>query len=130
MIDIESKIRALLVKLPDVTAAFGARIYAAHSLPPGYDVSTGPALLFTIRGGSQRYHSQAYDASIQCRVYAATEAAARQASGLLYDAVNDTQARSFAWMRLEDGTLPVLLNEPAAGWPYMLSFYRFQVQNL
>jgi len=130
MIDIEANIRALLSTLPKITAVFGARVYAARSLPPGYRPEAGPGLLFTIRGGGQEFHSQFYRPSIQCRVYAANEAQARNASGKLYDALNDTQARGFAWIRMEDGTLPVLLNEPATGWPYVLSFFSFQVQNL
>lgn len=130
MIDIEATIRKHLAGLASLQAAFGGRIYAGRGLPAGYKTSDGPAVLFSIRGGGQAYHSQLYMPSVQFRVYAATETAARAADRALYDAINDTQARAIAYMRLEDGTMPTLLNEPDTGWPYMLSYYRFHVQNL
>jgi hypothetical protein len=130
MIDIEATIRAYLVTLTDLTAIFGTRIYAARSLPPGYRAEQGAALLMTIRGGGQEYHSQLYLPSVQLRAYAATEEEVRAASMAIYDALNDTKARGFAWIRMEDGTLPVLLNEPGTNWPYMLSYYSIQVLNL
>lgn len=130
MIDIDAKIRALLVSKPAITAIFGNRVYAARSLPVGYMPDQGPALLFNVRGGGQEYSSQAYAPSVQIRVYAATEGAARQASRAVYDAINDVQARGFAYIRMESGTLPTLLDEPVTNWPYVLSYYTFNTLNL
>jgi len=135
MIDIEARIRAHLASLAGLQAVFGKpggglRIYAGRNLPSEADVASGPALLIGMRGGGQDFHSQLYVVSVQCRVYAATEAQAPAGERALYDAINDTQARAIAYMRLEDGTMPVLLNDPDTGWPYMLSFYRFHVRNV
>lgn len=130
MIDIEATIRAHLAGLTALTAVYNGRIYAARSLPAGYKPELGPALLFSIRGGGQEYHSQLFMPSIQFRAFAANEKAAREADRALHDAINDTQARAIAYMRMEDGTLPILLDDPDTGWPYILSFYRFHIQNL
>lgn len=130
MLDLEAAIRAHLGSLAALTAVYGNRMYAARSLPPEYRSEDGPGLLFMIRGGGQEFHSQLYKPSVQFRSYAATEREARTAARALYDALNDTQGRGFAWIRLEEGTLPTLLNEPGTNWPFVLSFYRFQIQNL
>ena len=130
MIDIDAKLRELLGKLADVTAVFGERVYIARSLPAGYKVADGPALLAMVRGGSQAYSSQMYWPSVQFRCYAGTEKEARLAGRALYDALNDTQARGCAWIRMEEGTLPVLMNEPGSNWPYMLAFFTLAMQNL
>jgi hypothetical protein len=130
MIDIDAKLRELLGKQTEITAIFGERIYIARSLPAGYKVADGPALLAMVRGGSQAYSSQMYWPSVQFRCYAGTEQAARAAGRALYDALNDTQARGCAWIRMEEGTLPVLMNEPGSNWPYMLAFFTLAMQNL
>ena len=130
MIDIDAKLRDLFGKLTDITAMFGTRIYIARSLPAGYKVADGPALLATVRGGGQGYSSQIYWPSVQMRCYGATEGIARQASQALCDALNDTQARGCAWIRMEDGTLPVLMNDPGTNWPYVLAFFTVAMQNL
>jgi len=109
---------------------FGTRVYIARSLPAGYKVADGAALLAMVRGGGQAYSSQMYWPSVQFRCYAATEGEARAAGRALYDALNDTQARGVAWMRMEEGTLPVLMNEPGTNWPYMLAFFTVAMQNL
>ncbi len=130
MLDIDATIRAHLASLAELTAVFGSRMYMGRSLPPGYKVEQGAALLGMVRGGGQEFHSQLYRPSVQFRVYAATEAEARSAFGALYDALNDTVARGIAYIRQDEGTFPVLLNEPETNWPYILSYFTFQLQNL
>lgn len=130
MIDVEAEVRKLLGTLAGVTAAFGTRVYFGRSLPPGYRVEQGAALLGMLRGGGQEYHSKLWRASVQFRCYAASESAARAAARALYDDLNDTQARGMAYIRMEDGTLPTLLNEPGTNWPYVLSYFVFQAQDL
>jgi hypothetical protein len=135
MVDIDATIRAHLASLPALQAAFsgpgpGIRIFASRNLPAGYSPEKGPALLFSMRGGGQDFSSKLHVSSVQFRAYGADELTARSADRALYDAINDTQARGIAYIRLDDGTLPVLLNEPETGWPYMLSYYRFHIHNL
>ena len=129
MIDHESRIRALMVSLPKITAKFGQRVYAARSLPAGYKPEQGPALLFTTRGGTQLYHSRVLVPSVQMRVYGATEAMVRGATQALYDALNDTKSLDVPYIRMENGTLPTLINEPNVGWPFMLLFFTFHILN-
>lgn len=129
MIDIDATIRAHLVGLPALTAIFGARIYMARALPAGYRVDEGPALLGMVRGGGQEFHSQLYRPSVQFRVYAQTEAEARAAFVGLYNALNDTVARGIPYIRQEDGTMYILLNEPETDWPYILCYFTFQLHN-
>lgn len=130
MIDIEAQARKYVAGLAGVQAVFGTRVYAGRSLPAGYLPSSGPAALMGIRGGGQAFHSNLYMTSMQIRVYAETEAKAREAGRDLYDAINDTQSKVFAYVRLEEGTLPTLLNEPGANWPYVLCYYTFQTRNV
>lgn len=130
MIDIEATIRAHLVTLAGIQAVFGSRVYMARALPPGYRPSDGPALLGMPRGGAQEFHSKLYRVSIQFRVYAETEAKARDAFQKLYAALNDTAARNIPYVRLEEGTMYMLLNEPETDWPYILSFFTFQLHDV
>jgi hypothetical protein len=128
MNDWESIIREYLAGLAGMTERFGQRIYAGRNLPPGYLPSQGEAILFATRGGGMDFSSQVLLPSVQFRIYAETEAKARQAAFDLHDAINDTQARKIAYARMEEGTMPTLLNEPESNWPYMLSFYHFQIR--
>lgn len=130
MVDIDATIRAHLACLPSITAIFGNRIFMARSLPAGYRVSQGPALLGMVRGGSQELHSQLYQQSVQFRLYAKDEATCREAFASLYDALNDTIARGIAYIRQDEGTTYTLLNEPETSWPYILCYFRFQLHNV
>lgn len=129
MIDLEAKIRAYLIARAEITAIFGRRVYASRSLPAGYRPEQGPALLFTVRGGRQAYHAQLFSPSVQFRAYAKDDASATHAGRMLHESINDRQAHGLAYIRMEDGTLPTLLNDPETSWPYSLSFYTFHVQN-
>lgn len=130
MINISATIRAYLALNAQVSAVFGQRIYAARSLPAGYTPERGPGLLVSVRGGGQAFHSQLYLPSMQMRIYARTESEASAAAVQLYEAINDTQSREFAYVRMEEGTLPTLLNEPGTNWPYVLCYFTFQVRNV
>jgi len=130
MIDIEATIREYLAEQTEISATFGKRIYAARSLPAGYTPDRGPGLLLNVRGGGQAFHSNLYTPSVQMRIYGKTEADVRAAANQLYEAINDTQSREFAYVRMQEGTLPSLLNEPGTNWPYVLCYYTFQVRNV
>lgn len=130
MIDLEFVFRNLLTSLPAITSHFQDRIFFARSTPPSYRVDNGPALLVTVRGGDQDYTSQLFHPSFQMRCYAKTEKEAREACRHTITALNDTQARGMPWIRMEDGTIPVLLNEPSTDWPYMLFYVKAFMQNL
>ncbi len=129
MTDVEAVIRSWLATLEGVTAQFGKRIYSGRYLPSGYKPAEGPALLFAVRGGRQDYSSKVLEPSIQFRVYGETDAKARRASQELYDAINDRQARQICYCRMEEGTMPVLMTEPGSDWPYVLMYFKIQVQN-
>jgi hypothetical protein len=129
MIDVKAIIRAWIASLPELTSAFGKRVYAGRYLPSGYLPGQGPACLFAPRSGEQDFSSHLFAPSIQFRVYAETEAKAEEASRLLYDALNDQQYRQISYARMEDGTFPQLLSEPGSDWPYVLLYFKFHVQN-
>jgi hypothetical protein len=129
MIDTESVVRAWLASIAGVTAKFGTRVYAGRYLPAGYLPSQGPGLLFAVRGGGQDYSSKVLNPSMQFRIYAETEGEARKAAQALYDAINDQQARQVCYARMEAGTMPTLLSEPGTDWPYILMYFKFQIQN-
>lgn len=129
MIDVEAVVRENLASLAGVRAVFGSRIYAGANLPAGYKPRDGAALLLAMRGGSQDFSSKLFSVSIQVRVYAESEAVARQAARELYDDLNDSKARRLCYARLESGTMPTLLLEPDANWPYVLMFFRLLLHN-
>lgn len=129
MTDWDAVIREYLAGLTNVSAVLGARVYSGSYLPPGYSPASGPALLFSPRGGGQDFSSHVLSPSIQMRVYAETEAAARAAARAIYDCANDTKSRKIIYARMEDGTFPQLLREPGSDWPYILMFFKFHIQN-
>jgi hypothetical protein len=129
MIDSAALIQAHIRSIPEMTAIFGRRIYSARNLPAGYQPTQGPACLYAIRGGAQDFSSKLFVVSVQFRLYADTEANACSAAGGLYSAINDTQARQICYARMEDGTFPQLLSEPVSNWPYILTYYKFFLQN-
>jgi hypothetical protein len=127
--DPEAAIRNHLIGLTGVTAEFGQRIYCGRNLPPSYEPKQGAAVLVAIRGGGLDYTSKVWEPSVQCRIYAQTEALARKAGRALFRALNETKSRLVIYARLEAGTIPTLLTEPGSNWPYMLAFYKIYVQN-
>lgn len=129
MVDIESAVRFFLSTLPDLTQIFGTRIFTGRNLPAGYKPGNGAALLLMVRGGDQDFSSRVLMPSIQFRIYAETEKEARQASQALYKGINDQKNRQIIFSRMESGTLPVLLSEPGTDWPYVLTFFKFHIQN-
>jgi len=129
MVDVESVIRTYLVGISKITAVFGSRIYAGRNLPAGYEPRIGPAVLLAVRGGTMDYSSKVLEPSVQMRIYAETEAKARESSGKIFDGINETRSRQIIYARMEDGTIPVLMNEPVSNWPYMLAYYKFHIGN-
>lgn len=128
MIDPDLKVREYLASLGAVSAVFGARIYAGRRLPAGYNVTDGPALLLATRGGKAEFHSQVWRASLTVRVFAESEALARSAAGVAHDAINDTKSGTLVYVRLEDGTLPMLLSDPETNWPFVLMYVMAMVR--
>jgi len=127
MTDIESTVRAYLAAQAGIVALTATRIYASSYLPPGYQPSAGPALLFTIRGGSQDYSSHLLEASLYVRCYAATAAEARQLDRAVYDAFNDVQSGSIKWARLDVPGQSV--QEPETDWIFVISTYGVLIAN-
>ena len=127
MIDIDATVHAFLVAQQPLTALTQARIYASLDLPAGYGVDTGPALLFSVRGGVLDYSSKVLSPSYQFRCYAGTQAQARALSQALFDVLNDKASGKIKFARLEN--IPTLLRDPAVSWPFMLAFYRITIGN-
>ena len=111
-----------MASFPAISAVCGARVYAGRRLPAGYNVTDGPAVLMATRGGTAQFHSQVWRASLTMRVYAESESLARSTAGLVHDAINDTQSQTLVYVRLEDGTLPMLLSDAETGWPFVLMY--------
>lgn len=127
MVDADESVRRHLAGNAEVIGLFGQRLFAGSNLPSGIRIEDGPALLFSARGGSQSFSSKHHEPSFQFRAYAKNEALARQASRVLYDALNDKPSREIKSARLEG--YPALLREPETQWPFMLSFYRVGLAN-
>jgi len=140
--DALATVRTYLATIAGITAITGTgkRLVAGPNLPAGYKPQDGSALLFNVRSGSQDYTSGMLNPSIQFRSYGGFDEGERVMQGnaaawaldqALYDGVNDKtyEAGNIAFFRLEDGTFPVLLNEPGTDWPYVLSFYRVHIRN-
>jgi len=127
MTDTDTVLRAYLATRAALTDLVGARLYASAELPAGYNVSQGPALLFSTRGGGQEYSSRVLDPSYQFRAYAATEMLASEVNRALFDVLNDAKAPGILSARLE--SFPALLTEPETGWKFFLSFYRLMMTN-
>lgn len=141
MIDVLAIVRAYLVTKTGITAitGTGSRLLAGTDLPPGYKPAQGSALLFNLRAGTMDYTSGMFSVSLQFRNYGKILDDANPQEGkinawalqnALHQAVNDTSSQpEIAYFRMDDGTFPVLLMDPAAGWPYVLSFYRAFVRD-
>lgn len=123
-------VRRFLLAQAELQALFGQRIYAARNLPSGYEPKNGAALVINNRGGNQHFSSEVHTLSLQCRVYAATESLAQDLCWKIYEVCNDRTSREIVYMRMEDGTMPQIINEPVVGWPIGLIFFRVQVRKL
>lgn len=146
MIDLDAVIRAYLAGAPAptttagkpgysgqlVTAIVGERIYAGTSLPTGYNPTpergnddSGPAILFTVRGGPPQGQQRAVllFPIVQIRCYGEDEGIARVLDRAVFDSLHDAKTAAIrnAWLSI----IGQLGREPdPRGWPYVLSTYR------
>lgn len=141
MRDVLATVRAYLATKTGITAitGTGSRLVAGTDLPPGYKPAQGSALLFNLRSGTPDYTSGMFSVSLQFRCYGKIlhdenpqegKLNAWALQSALHTAVNDTSSQpEIAYFRMDEGTFPVPLTDPATGWPYILSFYRAHVRD-
>lgn len=130
MIDADVRIREFLLGDTDLATLVGTRIFAGVDLPAGYTPDSGPAILFSARGGPGTDESGlVLWPSYQFRSYGSTEAIAAAVDRALFDAFNYAQAAGILAARLD--VYPQLLRErgPEPGWPFALSFYQVMLTN-
>lgn len=95
--DIDGALRALALSRPGLTAVVGTRVFVGADLPTDYAVTpvagaplmTGPAVLFSGRGGRPNSTSVLVGVTYLARCYGLDQAAARALDALLLDALHD-----------------------------------------
>lgn len=128
MTDPDATLITYLTGQAGLTALTGNRIYAGLYLPKDYRPETGPALLFSPRGGGQDYTGLVLSPSYQFRSCGATLKMARELDRALYDVLDDIQdCTTIKYARMEVIGQPLL--DQATGWPMVLSFYRVFFNN-
>jgi hypothetical protein len=106
------------------------RLYAGPALPKGYAPSlSGPAILFSRRGGNVDYTGLVLNPSVQFRCYAASSAKAGELDRALYDALHDKHGPGIKRARAEVLGQPLIEPETDPPWHYVLSFYRVRITN-
>lgn len=106
----------------NVVSRVGDRIYAGMvTPPPTYELSHGPAVCFTLRGGSPHYVGVIGTASFQVKTYGSTSMESFELARVVFDCLQDSHYGSFRSVYCSG--LPVPLSEPDSGWPFSLSFY-------
>lgn len=125
MIDVDATIRAFLMAQPEMTAVSDQRVYASVDLPAGYNISDGPALLYTSQM-TPSYPSKLLKGSVTFRCYG-NENTARELDRALYDALHDNASKAVKAAHLQTGGQ--LFQESDTGWYFVLSIYRLVLAN-
>ncbi|MEI7769560.1 MAG: hypothetical protein WCI67_06210 [Chloroflexales bacterium] len=129
--DLTATLRALILGLPTVAAVAGTRIFIAAELPAGYDPKavatspalTGPAVLFSDRGGRPNVTSVLLDSTYQARCYAADQQTARDLDARLLAALHDRARGRIRVIRCTT-TGQHVSDYPQTGWHLYLSTWQ------
>ncbi len=105
--DVDLALRTLALRPTALTAVVGTRVFVGSDLPAGYDVRpvagnavfTGPAVLFSGRGGRVGRTSVLLEATYLVRCYGITQAAARELDTLLLACLHDTSGGAIRVLR-------------------------------
>lgn len=130
-VDVTAILRTLVRSLPTVAAVAGTRIYVSADLPPGYDPKavasapalTGPAVVFSEKGGRPGITSVLLDVSYQARCYAADQMTARDLDARLVTALHDRSRGRIRAVRCIT-TGQHVSDYPATGWHVYLSSWQ------
>lgn len=111
MIDADAFVRAYLAEMPAIQTVFGSRIWASLDPPNGYTPTTGPGVVFIIKGGEL---DTIWKPDGEFLVYATTEKVCRDASGTLITALHQQSKGIMRLAFVRDA--PTLLRNPDTGW--------------
>lgn len=110
-----------------LTALTSTRIYWGTTMPAGYTVDAGPAILMNIRGGSQDYTSKVLQPTLVFQCIAKDDLAAFNVAKALYDALNDKQ--TYFIMEARQSIHPQLLFDAETGFHIALVYYETRIRN-
>lgn len=123
MVDVQAAVLGFLeARLPAVKHVAGQ-----DKPPKGHKPNDGNLIVFKTRGGSHSHDADHLFPSMQFKCYAATELAAMQLYGSLFDALNHQSGDGIKWSESE--TIGQPLYEPDTSWPYVLAFFNVTVAN-
>jgi hypothetical protein len=120
-------IRTYIAANAGLTALVSTRIYWGTTMPAGYTVDAGPAILMNTRGGGQDYTSKVLQPTISFQCIAGDDLAAFNVAKALYDALNDKQTYSI--MEARQTTPPQLIFDQDSGFHIALVYYECQIRN-
>ncbi len=128
--DLSAILRALILSLPTVVAVVGQRVFLAAELPAGYDPKavtttptlTGPAILFSDRGGQPGRTSVVLDSIYHAQCYAVDQPTARSLDAALFAALHDRAAGRLRSVRCT--TTGQHLVSPRTNWHLYLSVWQ------
>jgi hypothetical protein len=107
--DVDAALRTLALSRTALTAVVGTRVFISNDLPVGYDVRphpgnaafTGPAVLFSGRGGRPNSTSVLLGATYIARCYGVTQAEARELDALLLATLHDASRGRIRMLRCQ-----------------------------
>jgi hypothetical protein len=129
--DLYTTLRTLVLSRPTVVEVAGPRVFIAAEPPAGYDPKavasnaalTGPAVLFSDRGGRIGSTSVILDTTFQVRCYAADEPTARALDAHLLAALHDKARGRIRSVRCAV-TGQHVADYPQTGWHFYLSTWQ------
>lgn len=129
--DLVATLRTLVLSLPSVVAVAGSRIFMSADLPAGYDpravaatvALTGPAILFSDRGGRVGPTSVIVETTYQVRCYAADAVTAGDLDARLFTALHDRARGRIRAVRCTT-TGQHVSDYPQTGWHLFLSSWQ------
>lgn len=128
--DLSAILRALILSLPTVVAVVGQRVFLAAELPAGYDPKavttnltlTGPAILFSDRGGRPGSTSVLLDSIYHAQCYAVDYPTARTLDHLLFTALHDRSVGRIRSVRCTTTGQPLIA--PRTNWHLAVSVWQ------
>jgi hypothetical protein len=127
MVNPLASVRTYLLTATALTTLVSTRIYWGTTMPAGYAVDTGPAILINSRGGAQDYTSKVLYPTLVLQCIAKDDLVAFNVAKALYDALNDHH--DYLIMAARQSIHPQLIFDSETGFHIALVYYETQIRN-